>query len=480
MKKILIIEFNNHTPHLETSFEIAKQHLDEGDQVHYVFGGHDVPYQHGLALKRIPIKLFKAECLPEEIVSKLIQSERFHYLSNIDFKPFTNNFKENFESIDELMEFKISGCEAGLSVASTIIFDLKASNPALEKQQERINLMLSSALAVYDHTLKLLEDIKPDLVFFFNGRFINYRSVMNACQITNTAFMIHERGANINRFTVRPYMPHDFKKIRIEIDQLWKNTKDIAKSTTIARQFFIDRRAGREQAWFSYIKNQKSGLLPLLNPKKKLISFFTSSDDEFKAVGDIVKWDRWIDQFSALTDVISICSANPQLQLVIRVHPHVSMKSKEDQDFWNNLNLPEGVILVKSDDDIDTYALIEKSDVVLTAGSTIGIESVFWGTPSICLGPSIYENLNAVYLPQNKQELNDLLLSELVANSKMANPYGYYMMNKGQEFIHFEATSLFKGKFLGVDLHKKASACMLRKISNFSSRLLSKLIDKIK
>lgn len=236
---------------------------------------------------------------------------------------------------------------------------------------------------------------------------------------------------------------------------------------------FFARRGGQEQGWKSFISGQKKGALPKLPPNERIVVYFSSSDDEYKAVGDIVKWERWPDQPTALNDLINICESLDDVQLVVRIHPHIAEKSPEDQLFWDSLQHDTGTIFIRAEDAVDTYALIERADLTVTCGSTVGIESVFWGTPSVCLGPSLYSRLGAVYLPTDRDALRKLLICDLLTvENKKALPYGYYFSTFGEKFKYYEPQTLNSGRFCGVNVHMARGACRsLRRASSIIKAL---------
>jgi capsule polysaccharide export protein KpsC/LpsZ len=130
-------------------------------------------------------------------------------------------------------------------------------------------------------------------------------------------------------------------------------------------------------------------------------------------------------------------------------------KSREDQLRWLALGHISGVSIVSFDSEVDTYALIDRSDIVVTAGSTVGIEAVYWGRPSITLGPSYYSELNVTHYPTSTAELQAMISSNnLNVDRELTIPYGYYMKTFGEAYKHYEPKTLFSGKFLGIDLHK--------------------------
>jgi len=285
---------------------------------------------------------------------------------------------------------------------------------------------------------------------------------MEAAAATDIPCLIHERGCNMHHYSVRPFMPHDFEKIQIELINHWTKAVDEnpVSAMEIAHNFFRSRRQGAQQGWFSMTKDQVKGCLPEIDKDKKIVTYFTSSDDEYKAVGDIVKWNHWKDQDHCLKDIVDICSSDNKLQLIVRIHPH--MQSKHPSDLQAILgycmNHP-GVIVIPPESPVDSYALIDSSDIVVTAMSTIGIESAYWGTPSICMGPSYYNNLNAVIIPRDKAQLRSLLrdASQLNVNSFKALPFGYYMNTFGKRFKYYQPTALQYGVYLTVNVQSPSA-----------------------
>lgn len=473
--KILFFEFWNTGPHLETSFEIAKIHLGKGDSVKYFFLGHAAPFKYGLSYSKA--EMFNARFLPERRLARLIKHPNFEFIYNINLG-FQDPFNiSGYKSLEEIKSFKYREAEVGLAAVSTIVSMRRSIFLDINSERETIALMLQSGALVYDFVVNKLSEEKPDLVYFFNGRFCNYRSVMNACDKVGVKYKIHERGSTNERYSVLNFMPHDFKEIRYEIDLAWKSPihSNIDKKK-VAQIFFEERRKGIIRNWIPFTGDQEPNSIPTLDPNKKILVFFTSSDDEYYAVGDIVKWDRWPDQFSALGSVLRFIELNNEFQLVIRLHPNLKDMSKVDQDFWLNLKIPDNVMMVSYDSAFDSYAILDAADIIITVGSTMGIESVYWGKPSICLGPSEYESLGAVYLPRNEEELNQLLLSDnLVADPEKTYPFGFYYSTFGIPYKYYKPFNLSQGTFLGTDVYA---------YSKFFSwlaykRFIIKVIDKI-
>lgn len=451
MSKILIIDFFAVKTHLETSFEIVQKHLDSGDEVHYSFIGHEMPFNEGLVIKKKDILLNNS--LPERKIARLISGKGFKSYFDDKINSKSNNIKFSFSSIDDLMSYTVGDCELGVSTASTLLFYLRQSDPDLTELQniKIVNDLNTSGLLAFDYSEDMILKVKPDLVYIFNGRFSKYRSLMNACKKHNVPYLIHERGSTIHKYSLRPFMPHDMERLQKEMVDEWGKSNNDTKLNT-AKKFYESRRNGVELNWFSFVKDQIKGKLPIFDNGKKIITYFSSSDDEFKAIGDIVKWKYWLNQIDAIQSLIMVTEKMTDVQLVIRIHPHISHKSEIDKKKWNDISKNSKAILIKPEDDVDTYALIERSDVVVTCGSTVGIEAVYWGRPSVLMGPSFYSNLNAVHTPRDEDELIYMLKNKLPVNKEGALIYGYYMANFGIDFQYYKPVDIHNGLFKGVDI----------------------------
>ncbi len=453
LKKILIIEFWNCNPHLETALEIAKRHVDVGDSVEFYFCGHDTLYKEGISVTPEDCGLFRK--LPEVIGAKLISSNNLNFYPRVNLQPVDFNIPEKFVNLKDLMSLKYKTFEVGQSVCSSLVSNLRNSQPDLEKNHETIRNMILSAIQIYEFTRIVIEKQSPDIVYLFNGRFCNHRAVMRASLDAGKEILIHERGASRNKYDVQPFMPHDVMKWQKNILKTWSEVSDDPNAFLLGTKFYTERRQGLEQSWMSFTDHQKRNLLPKVDQTKKIITYFSSSDDEFVSVGDIFQFITWENQYQAVIDLIKICKNNPNIQLFIRLHPHLRDKSREDQLRWLALGQIAGINIVSFDSEVDTYALIERSDIVVTAGSTVGIEAVYWGKPSITLGPSYYSELNVTHYPMSTTELEAMINSNnLSVERDLTIPFGYYMNTFGEAYKYYESETLFNGKFLGVDLHK--------------------------
>lgn len=123
------------------------------------------------------------------------------------------------------------------------------------------------------------------------------------------------------------------------------------------------------------------------------ITFFTSSQDEFWALGP--EWSGvHEDQYDAALDFLASKKPHPVDNVVIRMHPNTLNKSlpyvirelAKVARFRRAAPLP--VIVVGPLSSVNSYDLARLSSLVMTWNSTIGLESLAMGKEVVCFAPS--------------------------------------------------------------------------------------------
>lgn len=454
MAKALFIEFHNVSPHIETSFELAKRHLDEGDQVEFVFLGHSMPFREFLDHTKVEALLFRP-WMPERQGARLISHPNFKFQGNVKLPGLTAAVPDP-QNQEELKQITYKGADIGMGVASSLISQTRNSHFDPQADRRAVRDALAGCMQAYDYSLELIQRVRPDVVYIFNGRLCHPRAALRAAESLGVRTRIHDRGADITKFAVRDFTPHNRELIQEEVKTAWESAPSAAAALEASDRWFHERRGGKPRDWFSFTSDQRRNELPDLAPGKRVVTYFSSSDDEFAAIGDDYRWQGWENQLDAVGRLIEAMEGRSDSQLVVRIHPHLVQKHPEELRRWLAIGdaHPE-VILVAPASKVDSYALLEASDVVVTGGSTIGLEAVYWGKPSILLGPSEYDSLGAVHVAYSMDTLNQLLdQPALSVDREAALLYGYYRSIFGDRFKFFEPMGFTEGEFMGVDLHR--------------------------
>ena len=107
-------------------------------------------------------------------------------------------------------------------------------------------------------------------------------------------------------------------------------------------------------------------------------------------------------------ETIRFYAEKPEYQLVVRAHPgeYYSGSRERISDLIHRefSELPNNVIILDSDTDVNTYALMNSSDLVLAYTSDVGWEAVIRGVPAICCGRAHFSEFGFVHAPNTQRE----------------------------------------------------------------------------
>jgi hypothetical protein len=366
--------------------------------------------------------------------------------SDIDILPRFKNKQDKFyfSSISDLKNYKYKNIDIGLTVASTLISYLREPLPNVWKFKQYINESINNCQSLFDHLSKYLEQSSYDQVYLFNGRFAPYRMMMRACQKIKIDFYVHERSGVLNKYLLcQNSSPHDLQFIKSDIEKTPKENLD--------KTWYQNSLKGISNSWYSFTGHQNIQKdFRADYPNKKIISVFISSEDEFEAIAG---WDQKLfkNQNEALHFIGKAKSINNDYVIIIRIHPNLTGLKNAQTQGLKKLNY-HNFIIIKPGSKINTYHIINQSDLVITFGSSVGIEAAHMGKPSILLGRAFYEDLQTNIIPKSKEELLQLLTSPQInfkPNENNILRYGHWIRNRGIEFNYFKPTNLSNGTFQG-------------------------------
>jgi hypothetical protein len=307
---------------------------------------------------------------------------------------------------------------------------------------------------VFAYAQEAIRRTKPDIVYVFNGRFATTAACIWACEQAGVKWLIHERGANKDKFALFTDYP---QKVTI-----WANrVRDFCQGVDVnimrimAASFYQDRIRGTPRDYFSYTTKQKKGYLPEHLSNQPYVAYYVSSEDEVSCLGaDQDLTIGWGEQREAFQTLKSHCQRLGQ-HLVIRVHPHLRFKSAEESRYWAS-QAGSGVEVLSAASLVCSYALMRNAKVVTTFMSSVGMEALHMGRPVMLLGRAYYHGLKGPYIPQTHEELRDFLMSP-VPPSDLTDvwKWGYFNQCYGIDYQFYQPTGLFEGTFLGRSLWVK-------------------------
>ena len=271
-------------------------------------------------------------------------------------------------------------------------------------------------------------------VFIPNGRFPHQKMAAFGASFANrdTEVFHYEKGEPPCGMYLRPYAPQD--RLKSQNDALAMTSQiPVDEIHEVATQWLIRRIDPKSNEFSSLWDVSTDNKQKFSRPPKGLMTIFTSSQDEFVALGP--EWQRheWSSQFEGIEAMIQI-AYNLQMSVMIRVHPNLTSKAhayfQSEMDALSRLQVqfPE-LKIYWPDDLVNSYEILKNSDVCVVWDSTIGLEASAIGIPTYCLATSRYG------LVADTREIlskNDIPKSDLTweVNRRGAERFINYLINR--------------------------------------------------
>jgi hypothetical protein len=368
---------------------------------------------------------------------------------------------KNIANLEDLKKLKYKSFDIGYAVFSSLVDHTLNTAPCVVENQKKILKLLADGINTFDAFNNLLDDIRPDEVFVFNGRFSVARAIVRSCVQKNVKYYTHERLGNLKKILIfERGFTHDPRAYSIMVESLWEKCGHQDWLLKEGRDFFEERPNGKLTGWQSFIKTQKRNRLPLgFDENCRNIAIFGSSQSEMLAIEGLIDGVNFPNQLDVYTKFLQLSSnICPGFKFYLRLHPN---STNEKIKWWQDPNLVKipNLVIIEPESDISSYTLLQACEKVIGLASTICLEATYWGKPSIMLGPSYYSGINAVYEPESLEEACKLIkISELPPKPQFnAIKFGAFWRCYGEDLPysnpHNYYTLDFKGKILGKEMH---------------------------
>ena len=454
MNVLVFSPYGGFTTFLATDLEIIEQHLAAGDQVSAVVCDSDLEscdYNEPHLLQNC-LKCIGRRQSGYRQLSPGLEIVRLADLVRTEDRARIAQLDEQLSKVHELESLMLDNFDVGYAVLSSII--TLRRNPDIDINVEALTIgrMARASAFVYCGFLNLLRDQSPDRVYLFNGRMAPMRAALRACQRAEIPVYVSEVGCDERHYSLTENaFPHNIESREKEIQQLWEDSSHTYEERVKIASDWFESRACPNGDKNRFVKNQQLGELPeTWDDSLHNIACFTSSSDEFAAIGK--EWENPLfeDQDQGLKWILEqTASQAGDLHIYVRMHPNLKGVTNEETRQLREMSGPHFTI-IPPESSISSYTLARAADTVLTFGSSLGIESVYWGTASVLAGSCFYRNLKATYNPQTIDELPGLLSRPLEPKDREpALLYGYYFATFGKRFHYYQPTSSKTGLFKG-------------------------------
>lgn len=491
-KKIACWVSNRWTAHLETDIEIIARHVTQGDDVTvYVCSGELSTCYSNLEHSEEACKGCIARRRNGFELAGITDKVKIRDLANLtaDDQRVLERYRGlKFNSVEELFAVELDNCKLGHAVFNELVGIKKNNNPDILAEAEYLSKAVEMAALVYLSFKSNLTQNRPDCFYSFNQRFAITRPAVDAAIALGITYHIHERAGVPNRYWVTENSGiHSLDYWKEQVQRVWdESAHSDEEKVRMAERWYDDRAAGMDQGWFSFTAEQKAILPPGFDPNKTNVVIFNSSEWELLGLLDDYNLELYESQGDALLQIASDLENSPDVEIYLRVHPHLKGKVNKQTEFIEERLTSKfrNFHVIGAASEISTYLLLAQSSVVVTFGSTVGIEAAYHRKPSLLLGRSRYEDLGACDVPKTHAEVVSyiterrfvLSAEDLDARRSKSLKYAYMYQAGGIPYEFFEQTGVYDIKFKGSDGSKIA---LTEQAPSFESGLESELRSRV-
>ena len=336
-------------------------------------------------------------------------------------------------------EFGVDINQAKFAIKLALVDKYKAWNISEIENVHQSKEFLIAYLATYLTAKEIFSKGEYRYLNIFNSRFLNERATKDAAVTLGIeVFEFEQINARSDSFGLFRGSVHDYDARAEQARTQYREAHASNIEMTNYREEWIKKRISGELQ--NYTKRQTKSKLPNIPSDQKILSCFLSSFDELVLAGYVEK-DSDLNQSNALKKLSEEIAKNIEWTLVIRCHPNMLTRPKSEQNYWKEMLKDIKCIVVMPEEDIDTYALIQESDLILTFGSTVAVEALALGVPSIVAGKSLYHGHGMVPTVTSIEEILTCLASPPTIGLEQLSEleaYSYHQLYGGLRFSYLK------------------------------------------
>lgn len=329
---------------------------------------------------------------------------------------------------------RIFSCSERYEILAALWFDARGSTFSKSSIFARLVLkykffLLEQSLLHYVSKLNVSERW-----FIFNGRFPIDRILAKIASQSNIIKYFYEVSMNGKSLSVYAESPHSYTEHRNKALQFWFKSDSQLRERE-AEDYLNGRLHKLDESIRFWTVNQEAGLIRSF-PKKKIYSFFLSTEGELASLKSFNQTSLFNNQWEALNFLISELDFS-RIHLVVRGHPHFASTSSSDPFLSKGFDqfMKRGLIsYIKANDSDDSIALLTISELVFVFDSSIGIDAISLEKPLVIFGApffsSVLDNKN-----QNVKQIDLNEPSNFLYDRKSIHPWAFYCKKYGKPLI---------------------------------------------
>ena len=313
-----------------------------------------------------------------------------------------------------------------------------------------VELAAHSYAYVFDQVLAAIAEYGASALLAYNGRFLHDRAAFAAAETAGIPTLYYDSGGTQSAFDLTDYPTHDWVRLQQRMLAMYENWPEDQRED-LGSSWFERRRDHLDPENAGFVDAQHKGEAIDIPPGKSVVVYFSSSGDEVIELD--LDWSQYFySQEQALQTLATICREDPDVFLVVRSHPHKRRKPTLDVAQWHaavETANPDAHLDEYSS--VDSYALMNLADVVVTYGSTTGAEAAYAGKPVVVMGPSTYGYLDCATEVHDSEELRRALKLRQLPSRRDTLALGLMFTRRGFMLQHVEQLGDRRFRLAGVE-----------------------------
>jgi hypothetical protein len=341
--------------------------------------------------------------------------------------------------LDAMLRFTHEGVDLG-DITRGVLYRYYKSLTFGADVKEVAFEFLHTALTNYLQVQKLQVERGYTTVFFSHGIYCTWQPMVEFCRRNGIRFVCYDRAKRMGsaNFNINQPSP-DWS-----FPGAWSRFAD--RSLTKAEEEMVSAYLGERELQkgdvYSYNAAARAGDIQALRASlgipegRKIVTIFTN------LIWDAANVSRDIAFPSALDCILATIrhyGGDGRVQVVVRSHPAEKVLGTRER--YGNLvraafpeGLPEHVTIIEPEQDVNSFSVIDMSDIGVVNTSTVGLEFAMMGKPIILISETNYRGKGFTFDAGSREEyfsMVDGLVQEhrlLPDQVRLARKYFYMMM----------------------------------------------------
>jgi hypothetical protein len=316
-------------------------------------------------------------------------------------------------SAGDFKTFSFNGLPVGELARISLSWYLRDARPRNNRKDRSIGRdFLATASIMALAAPRLLDLVKPDVVFALNGIFVEERIICETARRRGIRVVTYEGGQTFGSWF---FTSSDLPACEHNIDDEWAKSADpsLNPDEEDELQAVLDKREagtgvdglGIDPSTFKIREAEELRSYVGLTVGERLITVFTNVDWDTGSLERQVAFD---DQLHFIASVMEAAQGTENLRVVVRVHPSEKLfpSRTATERLVHELDaLPDNLKIIGPSESVSSYGLMRLSDVVLVWTSTIGLEAAANGCPVVVGGRTHYGGKGFTWDVQDQSQL---------------------------------------------------------------------------